>query len=198
VLTPVEQWRKARFERFADRQRQVRAWINFADIADYCAREDGSIAPDETKRALAFDTLAQSLLNGEFDQNGRSQVLFFNHCTKKARLTREDLRDIVAGDYDGARGLLAYLPHCWARRETIERWLENHRLPVPSWLAPAPSHTRAPSLAERTAIELSKMFPDGKPAMKGKEIANALKARDEFGEISARTLQRAIASIWPK
>ena len=68
-------WRQARIGRFVTAQRRHREWINFAEIADWCAREDQSIEPDERKRAAAFDRLANDLLAGEFEENGRSRVL---------------------------------------------------------------------------------------------------------------------------
>jgi hypothetical protein len=39
----TRQWRTARIKRFAERQRQTREWINFAEIAEWCSKEDQSI-----------------------------------------------------------------------------------------------------------------------------------------------------------
>jgi hypothetical protein len=75
VRTHARIWRANRIERFTMRQRRLREWINFAEIADWCSREDGSIVPNEQKRRAAFDTLQNDLLSGEFEENGRSRVL---------------------------------------------------------------------------------------------------------------------------
>jgi hypothetical protein len=70
----IQQWRHARIDRFIRRQRAVHEWINFGEVADFCAREAGSIAPNEVNRALAFEALADALIKGEFDRNGRPHV----------------------------------------------------------------------------------------------------------------------------
>jgi hypothetical protein len=134
----AREWRASRIERFAERQRSDLQWINFGEIADWCAREGGSITPDESLRALALDTLARDLLAGEFDENGRSQVLFLNpYSPKKARMTREYLGEAIETDIDQERGRSEFLPFCWARREMIARWFEKHRLPKsPALLEP--------------------------------------------------------------
>jgi hypothetical protein len=124
-------WRKSRIERFTKRQRLAREWINFAEIADFCAREDGSIVPDEKKRILAFNTLANDILNGGFEKNGRSKVLFLNPCRRQIRLTPAELKDVIEYNYDGDHGLSEWLPYCWAPQEIVEGWLEKHRLEKP-------------------------------------------------------------------
>jgi hypothetical protein len=70
----LQQWRHARIDRFIRRQRAVHEWINFGEVADFSAREAGSIAPNEVNRALAFEALADALIKGEFDRNGRPHV----------------------------------------------------------------------------------------------------------------------------
>ena len=83
----LEQWRHARIDRFIRRQWQVRDWINFADVADFCAREAGSIAPDEGKRTRAYEELADAIIKGEFDKDGRSRVFFLHPSSTKVRMT---------------------------------------------------------------------------------------------------------------
>jgi len=36
----TRQWRIARIDRFTQRQRQMCEWINFAEIAEWCSKED--------------------------------------------------------------------------------------------------------------------------------------------------------------
>jgi hypothetical protein len=102
-------WRANRIERFTARQRWVRQWINFAEIAEWCSKEDRSIVPNEEKRAAAFDTLQTDLLAGEFDDYGRSRVLYLHPSTTKSRITRLWLIDVIDNNYDGHRGRAHYL-----------------------------------------------------------------------------------------
>jgi hypothetical protein len=125
----VVQWRTARIKRFAEKQRQTREWINFDEIADWCSKEDQSIVPNKEKRAAAFDTLASDLLAREFEENGRSRVLYLHPATTMARMTREGLKDAIDYNYDGDHGRSAYLAHCWIERRMFDRWLAKHRLP---------------------------------------------------------------------
>lgn len=125
----TRQWRAARIKRFTERQRHKREWINFAEIADWCSKEDQSIVPNKEKSAAAFDTLANDLLAGEFTEHGRSRVLYLHPATARARMTREWLHDAMAGNYDGDHGRSAYLAHSWIPRRLFNRWLAKHRLP---------------------------------------------------------------------
>jgi hypothetical protein len=112
----TRQWRIARIERFVERQRKRRKWINFAEIAEYYTREDQSILP--------IDLLARDLLAGEFEENGRSLVLFLHPTLPPTRATREWLNDVI--DYDWGR---PYLEHCWIPRRLFEHWHVQNRLP---------------------------------------------------------------------
>ena len=127
AYTP-RQWRAARIQRFTQKQQQTREWINFAEIADWCSKEDHSIIPSEDKRAVAFETLARDLLSGVFEENGRSRVLYLSPATTKARMTRAWLHDAIHHSYDNNGGRSEYLPHCWIPRQFFERWLARNRL----------------------------------------------------------------------
>jgi hypothetical protein len=133
----VELWRHARINRFVDRQRQLHQWIRFADVTDYCAREANSITPDEAKRARAYDELADAVIKGEFDKDGKSRVLFLHPLSRKARMTWEMLSDVIQFDLDGDRAH-DRLSHCWASREMMKRWFDKRRLPKPPHLFEPP------------------------------------------------------------
>jgi hypothetical protein len=130
-------WRANRIERFIARQRRVCEWINFTDIAEWCSKEEGSIVPNEHKRAAAFDALERDLLAGEFEENGRSRVLFLSSATTKTKITRTSLKEAMEYNYDGKHGRSAYTPHCWIPRYLAERWFEKHRLTLPPWFTPS-------------------------------------------------------------
>lgn len=106
--TQSKSWRIARIDRFRALQQYDREWINFAEIADWCSREDGSIAPNEQKRAMAFDSLEKDLLAGEFEENCRSRVLYLHPFTTKARMTREWLTDVIEHNCDLSHGRSEY------------------------------------------------------------------------------------------
>jgi len=125
----AQQVRTAQIERFTRRQRNSREWINFAEIAEWCSEEDQSIVQNENKRTEAFNRLASDLLTGEFEQNGRSLVLFLHPATKKMRMTHEELKDAIEHNWDGDHGR-SYLAHCWIPRRLFERWRIKHRLPA--------------------------------------------------------------------
>jgi hypothetical protein len=71
-LYSIRRRRTAWIERFTKIQRDKREWINFAEIAEWCSKEDQSIVPNTEKSAAAFDTLASDLLSGEFEEKSRS------------------------------------------------------------------------------------------------------------------------------
>src|SRR5262249_37524753 len=54
----------------------------------YCSEESG-VVPDEIARETAYEKLLADLLEGDFEENGRSQVLYLHPYTTKARMTRE-------------------------------------------------------------------------------------------------------------
>jgi hypothetical protein len=121
----TRQWRTARIKRFAERQRISRKSINLGEIAEWCS-EENSIEPNENKRAWAFEKLVDDLLDGEFEEGGRSRVHFL-HLYIAKRVTLEWFRDVIKYNLDGHRGRFI-LAHCWFSRRLFDRWLARHRL----------------------------------------------------------------------
>ena len=72
-----ERSRREWIDRFAAKQRQIRRWISFVDIADACARAaaPASISEEREAHSLAYRRLVESISRGEFEKNGKSQVL---------------------------------------------------------------------------------------------------------------------------
>jgi hypothetical protein len=81
--------------RFAEDQRRKREWINFAEIADWCSEVDGSVVPNESARASAYEKLQRDLLEGDFEENGRSRVLYLHPWTVKAKVTRQWMENMI-------------------------------------------------------------------------------------------------------
>lgn len=134
-----EDRRRRRLENFGDRQRQTLEWINFGWIADWCARESGSIFPDEKRRAQAFDQLRDAILAGEFEIDGRSRVLLLSPDTNWAKLTRERLKQIqsIKGTYDNDKLHSCWLTWCWIPRLLAEGWFLARNLDLPRHLFPS-------------------------------------------------------------
>jgi hypothetical protein len=195
----ARQWHKDRIKRFVRRQRRDREYINFAEIAEWCAKEDQSILPNEQKRAAAYDTLERDLLAGEFnDENGKSRVLYLNPMTTKARMTREWLQDAIEYNYDGKHGRSAFLPCCWMPRSMFVRWLATHRLgELPPRFQPQKSHrvpvaTSAKISDETAAIKMLERLLEENNNLK---FVDALSACRKEYSLSERGFRYR---IWPK
>ena len=148
----ARQWRAARMERFAQAQLRKRDWINFEEVAVLCSELDGSGVPNEAAFENACRNLERDLLTGDFEDNGRSRVLYLHPRTVETRMTKEWYQDAIQYDYDDHRGRSQFLPWCWVSRAMYERWAAKHNLPIspprfrPKHLATAgqPSRQQAP------------------------------------------------------
>lgn len=69
---------------------------------------------------------------------------------------------------------------------------------APSVDQPPPTRSRTARLAERVALEFVHMFPDGRPAMKVKELMAQVRLRPGFGTVSPRTVEEALRLAWPR
>ena len=95
TVTAARKRRDNRIDRFAREQHNRRDWINFAEIAERCAEVSGSIVPDEKARAATYDALRRDLLAGDFEENGRSRVLFLHpRSSTWIRMASEELREV--------------------------------------------------------------------------------------------------------
>lgn len=146
---------RRRLEEFAARQERQRRWASFADIADWCARESGRIAPDPSLRRVAFAALAASLAGGEFERGGRSAVLLLCPGLAPGPVGRRWMAGIATlGDADEIAH--NYLALCWLPLDHARAWLERKRIPAPpGWSATAAAAGKAPaSRLERCAAWL--------------------------------------------
>ena len=125
----ARQRRADRIRRFSENQKRTRHWINFAEIAVWCSELSGSVVPDEGARASAYDKLQRDLLEGDFEENGRSRVLYLHPWTVKARMTRHQMQDVI-DSHPPATIRSEYFDHCWLPRKFFQRWLAKHELPT--------------------------------------------------------------------
>ena len=130
----------ARAHRFHARQQRSRRWLNFAWIADACARECGSIVADHAKQMEAFRQLYTGVLRGEFEVRGKHIILFLGpNPTSNGRWTAAELADAVrvAGGIIDSHVATSILAHCWVPRGLARRWFTTRNLPAPAHLFPA-------------------------------------------------------------
>jgi hypothetical protein len=216
-------WRTARIARFTEKQRRIRNWINCKEIAEWCSAEDGSILKSEKKLAAAYDTLAQDILEGEFEVNGRSRVLFLHPWSKWARMTRQWLTDIIEthnynqipqhrdnNHYGRAQyltfgraqcfrwGRTRFLPYCWVPRDLLERWLAKHRLPAsPARFEPLPPEATQATTTGKDISGATKLLHELLKLEENKSIKrdDALaKCREKYPNLSERAF---LQSVWP-
>jgi hypothetical protein len=148
----VRQWRSARMERFAQIQLRKREWLNFEEVAVLCSELDGSGVPNKAAHENANRNLEHDLLSRDFEENGRSRVLFLHPSTAKTRMTPEWLQDAIHYNYDGHQGRSQFLPWCWFTRAMYERFAAKHNLPI----APPrfrPKHLATVEVAQPPASE---------------------------------------------
>jgi len=147
-LYSIRRRRTARIERITEFLRHSGERKNFAEIAEYCSEESG-IVSNEVARETAYEKLLADLLDGDFEENGVSQIMYLHPYTSKTRMTREWMADLLAfKDADRAAIISQYLAPCWMPRAFSERWFAKHRMePRPQRFEPkrqTPSATTQP------------------------------------------------------
>jgi hypothetical protein len=70
----------------------------------------------------------RDLLAGDFEEQGRSKVLYRHFRITRARVTREWLNDVL-DTFSLADVRSEYLARCWIPRRMFNRWLAKHELP---------------------------------------------------------------------
>lgn len=140
-----------RLRRFALRQQSFGKWqgkwIAFLEIAEWFAREGGSILADKGKREQAYRKLCTSLIAGEFEHRGRSLILLLNPERDFYSPTTEAWQALYNGYRHEFNLLIEFcLQWCWAPRELVRQWFTNHRLTLPPNLAVEAPTARGPRL----------------------------------------------------
>ena len=132
--------RRVAVDRFIEEQRRTRELINFADIADWLARRDNPVVPNETARSGAYDLLRDDLQTGDFEEDGKSQVRFMHPNHETEWISRRRIVDCenekvislldVMDSFLPEDVIAQYLAHCWIPRRIFHRWLAKHQLPL--------------------------------------------------------------------
>jgi hypothetical protein len=146
--------------RFIQRQRRKREWISFREIAEWLSEINGRGVPNETARDNAYNMLQHDLLAGQFEEAGRSMVLYLHPATPMGRMTPERLQSWL-DTFPVERVRSAYLGRCWIPRRMFDRWLAFHEHPPsPARFALATSESSAASAAAyRNQLVAEKMTP---------------------------------------
>jgi hypothetical protein len=135
---------QTRIERFTREQRSKRDCINFAEIAEWFSDLADPQGSDEIARANAYRKLQQGMLDGDFEQNGRSAVRLL-HPRMIRRMQPEYFRSILE-IHGEAKIQSDVLPYCWFPFSLFERWCAKHHLPT-SPRFQAKQHNASPSKA---------------------------------------------------
>jgi hypothetical protein len=162
-LYSIRRRRTAWIERFTESQRRKRECINCAEIAEWCSEESG-VVPNEVAREAAYRKFLVDLLEGDFEENGHSQMYLLHPYTAKTRMTRECLTHLLEV-YDETTINLQYLAYCWMRRERFDRFLAKHRMqPRPERFepkCPAPPTRTPQSLSQARKAVMQPVIAEG-------------------------------------
>jgi hypothetical protein len=134
--------------------------------------------------------LVQDLLDGDFEEGGRSKVLYLHPYTKMDCLTRQMLLDVLELE-QSVRS--EYLDHCWLPRLLFDRWLAKHELPAspPRFLPRDMTSSSKPRDAVKKFVALR--WPNSVPPnVTKKMIALEFKKSPDGFVVSERTVRRAL------
>lgn len=129
--------RRRFIQRFRKEQSRLRRWIEICDLADWCARSTTSTgAAEQTKAQIfALSELANAILNGQFEDRGRSQILildsrvrgvggsipcrfdttaFARQCQYAAKMTPSEPLP------------LEIMARCWLPQVLARQWIKTH------------------------------------------------------------------------
>jgi hypothetical protein len=145
---------ECRIAEWVARQQVSYDWVNFAEIADWCAREPGGVRRDEDRRAQAFRDLSRSVTAGEFSRAGRWCVV---RPPEGATPLSEPLRLRVTlawlRKWPAFHGGMTIpdreLARWWVPRDLCAAWFERRQIAPLPWLSEGNEqrtpHARQPS-----------------------------------------------------
>jgi len=137
-------------------ERLTKKLINLAEIAESCSEVSG-IVPNELARDAAYKKFQSDLLEGDFEKNGRSQILYFHPNSPKVRMTPDWLKRMIETHRDQTIINSQYLAHCWVPPEYCDRFFAKHRIqPCPERFepkCPIPPTTTSQSLSQDRKAE---------------------------------------------
>jgi hypothetical protein len=175
--------------------------INFLKIVEWLAEERGDrVNPLQVHRTYemlrAYDMLLRDLLDGDFEEGGRSQVRYLNpNLREEPRMTRAFLLKIIEQcTHEGCTDeetVHHHLSWCWIPRRMFDQFLANHNLPP----APPRFEPREDAVAsdEQRAIQALAAHLKEMPNCRRDDAAEWCRQRG-----FAITGRRFQSHIWPK
>jgi hypothetical protein len=115
----VREWRAERMLRFAEREAQARQWIRLSEIAERYGHERSTAA---------------SILNGEFEDRGRSRLLYLHPWSTMAKMTRGKMETLEKVYRDPELLARNYIGCCWIPIDMALRWCSRHQVNTVGWL----------------------------------------------------------------
>jgi hypothetical protein len=154
--------RRARWFAYVSRRFDMES---FAALADWCAREPGSVDRNEGRRIQALRDLQEGVVLGEFGPPQKPSVAYLPHIVPTDRIGRFPLRltAFQIGYFrDYGHDLAGDL---WAPREVCMNWLSARQIAPPLWLtrpptASAPRSTTATPQPAQTRKSSASMVQD--------------------------------------
>jgi hypothetical protein len=181
--------RQTHIERFAGNQLLKHDWINFAEIAEWFTDLAGPQHPSENARLEAYRRLQQDMLDGDFEQDGRSAVHLL-HPRMTRRMQPDFFRSMLETQGE-AKIQSEVLPYCWVPRSLVYLWCAKHHLPAsPPRFEPKHRNASPPTTA------IYQTGSPGRPTSKGL-IEMEFQARAKRNETEETLRQEATAlSAW--
>jgi hypothetical protein len=167
-----------------------------SEIADWCAREPGSLKRNEKLRVQAYHDLEQSVLNGEFGPPQKPCLAYLpNFPTGElGRLTiRLTSGQLVALREWGGNPVA----DLWALPDMCARWFAARQMLLPPWLTTPPGQVRDHRGGEMGVLPLQgvaapKRLRGSKPT-KRDTVASYLASKYPDGNIPADVPLKSIA-----
>lgn len=133
-----ERRRLAFIHRFTKRQRQLRHWVGFSDIALWASHVPGDALSDKDRLNRTYIDLFETMRAGDFNLANRSKVLCLQPRSKAIRLTAMHLDEVIAiFSFTDSELIESYLSRCWIPRALAADWFKRRNLPLPEHLFPS-------------------------------------------------------------
>ena len=133
-----ERRRLAFIHRFTKRQRQLRHWVGFSDIALWASHAPGDALSDKARFYRTYIDLFETMRAGDFNLANRSKVLCLQPRSKAIRLTAMHLDEAIAiFGFTDSELIKGYLSRCWIPRALAADWFKRRNLPLPEHLFPS-------------------------------------------------------------
>jgi hypothetical protein len=179
-----------RIRRFEEVQRRKRNWIKFTEIAEEYSERDGPVAQEKAaaEREDAYAMLQHDFFADNFEESGRSQVLFLFPGVTERRMTRQRLQDAIDYNYD----VRSYLENCWITRNRYERWREWHNMgELPPRFRPQKSQNVSRAKSGNETATIKALATAGDETAATRALTSHLRINPQLNRAGAQSWLRA-------